>query len=149
MLWRVPVHLKQIQHQGRHFPWPRPECCPRCRNWQVWGHGYVERYFDGYVEALLMKCYRCPACGCVITLRPESHFPRIRSPRQGIMDHLQHRLAQGRWPPSPLARSRLRHWLANLRQQVTAWLTHGWIQGLWAGFEELLARGQVPVARFS
>jgi hypothetical protein len=43
----------------------------------------------------------------------------------------------------------LRHWLANLRRQVTARLTNGWGQGLWAGFEELLLRGQVPVARFS
>jgi hypothetical protein len=77
MLWRVPVNLKQIHEQGRHFPWPRPECCPRCRNWQVWGHGYVERYFDGYCEALLLKCYRCPACGCVITLRPESTKKRV------------------------------------------------------------------------
>jgi hypothetical protein len=149
MLWRVPADLKQIRDQGRHFPWPRPECCPRCRNWRVWGHGYVERYFDGYIEALLVKCYRCPACGCVITLRPESHFPRIRSPLQAIREHLHVRLSQGRWPPSSLARSRLRHWLANLRRQVTARLTNGWGQGLWAGFEELLSRGQVPVARFS
>jgi hypothetical protein len=86
MLWRVPADLKQIHDQGRHFPWPRPECCPRCRNWRVWGHGYVERYFDGFTEALRVKCYRCPACGCVITLRPECHFPRIRSPRQVIRD---------------------------------------------------------------
>jgi hypothetical protein len=95
------------------------------------GHGYVERYFDGYIEALPVKCYRCPACGCVITLRPENHFPRIRSPRQVIREHLHVRLSQGRWPLSPLARSRLRHWLANLKRQVLARLTHGWTQGLW------------------
>jgi len=149
MLWRVPVNLKQINVQGRHYRWPRPECCPRCRNWRVWGHGYVERYFDGFAEALLVKCYRCPACGCVITSRPESHFPRIRSPRQVIRDHLHHRLSQGRWPPSSLARSRLRHWLANLKRQILARLTNAWTQGPWAGFEELLLRGQIPVARVS
>lgn len=149
MLWRVSVNLKQIHDQGRNFPWPRPQCCPGCRNWRVWGHGYVQRYFDGFSEALLLKCYRCPACGRVITLRPESHFPRIRSSRQVIQDHLQHRLSLGRWPPSPLSRPRLRHWLANLRRQVAARLTNVWTQGLWAGFEELLSRGQLPVARFS
>ena len=89
MIWAVPANLKQIHDQGRHYRWPRPESCPRCRNWRVWGHGYAERYFDGFAEALRVRCYRCPACGCVITLRPESHFPRIRSPRQVIRECLQ------------------------------------------------------------
>lgn len=149
MLWRVPVDLKQINVQGRHYRWPRPGCCPRCRNWRVWGHGYVERFFDGFAKALPVKCYRCPACGCVITLRPESHFPRIRSSQQVIRDQLHHRLSQGRWPPSTLSRPRLRHWLANLKRQTLARLTNAWTQGLWAGFEELLLRGLIPVGRVS
>jgi len=147
MLWRVSADLKQIHEQGRHFTWPRPEGCPRCHNWRVWGHGYVERYFDEFAQPLPVKCYRCPACGCVITLRPDSHFPRIRSRLLVIREHLRLRLRQGRWPPSALNRSRLRHWLANLKRQVLARLTNAWTQGLWAGFEELLLRGQVPVAR--
>ena len=147
MLWAVPANLKQIHDLGRHYRWPRPECCPRCRNWRVWGHGYVARYFDGFAQALWMRCYRCPACGCVITLRPESHFPRIRSPLQVIQEHLRLRLSQGRWPPSAMSSSRLRHWLANLKRQVMARLTSAWTQGLWAGFLELLVRGQPPVAR--
>jgi len=147
MIWSVPANLKQIHDEGRHYRWPRPESCSRCRNWRVWGHGYVERYFDGFAEALLVKCYRCPACGCVITLRPESHFPRIRSSRQVIREHLHFRLGQGRWPPSALSRPRVRHWLANLKRQILARLTNTWMRGLWAGFEELLLRGRIPVAR--
>lgn len=149
MIWAVAVDLKQIHDLGRDYPWPRPECCMRCRNWRVWGHGFVRRYFDGCADALLLRCYRCPLCGCVITARPASFFPRIRSSRQTILTHLHQRLCQGRWPPSPLTRPRLRHWLANLRRQVTARLTHGWDRGLWAGFQELLLRGQLPVARVS
>lgn len=149
MIWSVPVNLKQIHDQKRNYRWPRPESCPRCHNWRVWGHGYVERYFDDFTDALLLKCYRCPCCGCVLTLRPASHFSRIRSSQQAIHSHLQHRLNHGRWPPSALARSRLRHWLANLRRQVQAYLTNVWEQGLMVGFEALLLRGHIPVARLS
>jgi hypothetical protein len=85
----------------------------------------------------------------VITLRPESHFPRIRSSQQVIRDQLHPRLSQGRWPPSTLSRPRLRHWLANLKRQTLARLTNAWTQGLWAGFEELLLRGLIPVGRVS
>ena len=149
MLWRVSVDLKQIFAQGRDYPWPRPDGCLRCHNWNVWGHGYVHRYFDGFVGALLMKCYRCPSCGCVITLRPASHFSRIRCSQRTIRSHLLHRLSHGRWPPSALSRSRLRHWLANLKRQVQAYLTNCWNSGLLAGFEALLLRGRIPVARVS
>lgn len=147
MLWRVPVDLKQILAQGRHYPWPRPDNCLRCHNWHVWGHGYVQRYFDGFTGVILMKCYRCPSCGCVITLRPDSHFPRIRSSVQTIRSHLHHRLTQGCWSSSVLLRSRLRHWLANLRCQIQAHLANYWRFGLLVGFEELLRSDLIPVAR--
>lgn len=149
MIWPVLVELKQIFEMGRCYPWPRPECCPRCSNWRVWGHGYVARYFDGFGEALQVKCYRCPACRCVITLRPDSHFTRIHTSRESIRNHLNQRLNQGRWPPSALPRSRLRHWLANLRRQVQAHLTNNWTLGLLAGFDALLLRSLTPVARVS
>jgi hypothetical protein len=149
MIWSVAVDLKRIHEQGRNFSWPRPPCCLRCNNWRIWGHGYVERYFDGFVEALPIKCYRCPACGCVITLRPESHFARIHSSKKTIRFHLSRRLKTGRWPPSPLPRSRLRHWLSNLRRRAHVFLTAAWRQGLWAGFETLLSQGQTPVSRLA
>lgn len=147
MIWFVSVDLKKIHEEGRCYSWPRPSCCLRCNNWRVWGHGYVERYFDGFVEALLLKCYWCPACGCVITLRPKSYFVRIHSSIETVRFHIFHRLKTGRWPPSLLPRSRLRHWLFNLRRRAQAFLTAAWDQGLWAGFEALLSQSQTPVAR--
>jgi hypothetical protein len=149
MIWHVPGLLKDIFLLGRRFPWPRPECCWRCRSPRLWGHGFVRRYIDGFPDALLLKCFRCPDCGCVVTLRPESHFPRIRSSKQTIRSHLLHRLTRGCWPPSKLCRPRMRHWLSNLKRRVEAYLTHAWSGGLWAGFDELLRRGQIPVARLS
>jgi hypothetical protein len=79
MIWFVAVDLKQIQHQGKKFRWSRPNACPRCHHWRIWGHGYALRYFAGFAEALPMKCYRCPSCRCVLTARPGAYFSRIRS----------------------------------------------------------------------
>lgn len=149
MIWFVPIDLKKIYKQGRMFSWPHPPECLRCNNWRVWGHGYVERYFDGFVAALPIKCYRCPACGCVITLRPQTHFVRIHASKDTVREHLHHRLETGRWPPSSLPRSRLRHWVFNLKRRVHAFLTAVWDQGLWAGFESLISRGKTPIARLS
>lgn len=146
MICAVTADLKKIHQKGRFYPWVRPACCPRCQNWRVWGHGFVERYFDGFVEALPLKCYRCPGCGCVITLRPDSHFPRIRAPISLIRSHLFHRLETCRWPASSFSRSRLRHWLVHLRCRVKAFLTEAWEGGLRGGFEALLSLGQIPVA---
>lgn len=147
MIWNVPALLKDIFAQGRHFPWPRPDGCPRCHSVRLWGHGFVGRYFDGFATCLLLKCYRCPDCGCVITLRPDSHFPRIRSAKQTIRAHLAHRLDSGRWPPSCVPRPRLRHWLVHLMRRVQAHLSCGWKEGIMAGFERLLTLGVVPVGR--
>lgn len=149
MIWPVVLNLKQIQQFGKNFDWPRPQACLRCDHFQVWGHGYALRYFDGFYAALPMKCYRCPQCGCVITARPAAYFPRIRRCIATIVTCLRQRLEQGRWPALGLSRSRLRHWLKNLVGQVRIHLTEAWSDGLLAGYTELLARGLIPVARVS
>lgn len=149
MIWFVAVDLKQIQHSGKKFPWPRPPCCPSCRHWRIWGHGYALRYFDGFSESLPMKCYRCPHCGCVLTARPEGYFPRIRCCITALVACLTQRLTQGRWPAKMRPRSRLRHWLANLSSQVRIHLTETWDKGLLQGYDVLRARGLIPVARVS
>lgn len=149
MILYVPVLLKEIYQQGRKYPWKRPEACLRCQHYRVWGHGFVQRYFDGFATCLYLKCYRCPNCRCVITLRPATHFSRIRSSKETIRSHLCHRLAKNRWPPSSLPRPRLRHWLTNLNRQILAHLTSAWDRGLLAGFDALLFMGLVPVALVS
>ena len=149
MIWSVVLDLKQILQQGKDYAWPRPEACLRCRHWKVWGHGYALRYFDGFSGALPMKCYRCPQCGCVMTARPADYFSRIHSTMAVIVTCLSRRLTQGRWPDLPRPRSRLRHWLANLRRRVRLHLTATWSEGLLAGYEALHERGQIPVARIS
>ncbi|NOY53666.1 MAG: hypothetical protein GXP58_08600 [Deltaproteobacteria bacterium] len=74
----------------------RPGSCPRCHSDRLWGHGFVERLFDGFSVPLLIRRYRCSLCGCIITLRPDSHFPRIQAPKEEIRSALSHRIATGR-----------------------------------------------------
>ncbi|HDS16022.1 MAG TPA: hypothetical protein ENN66_05345 [Proteobacteria bacterium] len=149
MIWSIAVDLKQIQQQGKAYAWPRPTSCPRCRHWRLWGHGYALRYFDGFPTALPMKCYRCPLCGCVVTARPADYFLRIRSTMAVIVACLTQRLTRDRWPAQMQPRSRLRHWLSNLAGRVRIHLSETWSGGLLRGYDRLLERGQIPVARIS
>lgn len=149
MICPVAVQLKDIFELGKAYPWELPATCPRCGHYRVWGHGFVSRYFQGFPTSLYLKCGRCPECGCVVTLRPDGHFPRIRTAITAIRTHLAERQNTGRWPLSELPRSRLRHWRTNLARWSCALLTNSWPQGLVAAFDELVSRGLVPVSRFS
>lgn len=147
MIHFVSVILKEIFEQGKDYPWRRPSACLRCNHYRVWGHGFVERFFHGFATCLYLKCYRCPACGCVMTVRPDTHFSRVRCCKVIIRSCLARRLCEGRWPRSSLSPPRMRHWLANLSRQTKARLTDAWQKGLLAAFDHLAALGFVPVGR--
>jgi len=146
MVIPVEADLKQILVQERGYPWPRPACCPRCRQARVWGHGFVTAYFDEHPVHLLLRRFRCPGCGCVMRLRPAGYFSRFQASRRRIFACLSHRLNHGRYLPG-LSRSRQRHWVVALQRQVTAVLGEGFRNRLLEGFEALVRRGRVPVAR--
>jgi hypothetical protein len=111
----------------------------------VWSHGFVERIFDGFNVTLSLKCYRCPLCGCVITLRPDTHFPRFQASKDKIRSFLSERLKTGRWPPGQ-SHSRQRHWLRNLKKQTKALLSDTWAKGLLTAFDYLTSKGNTPVS---
>lgn len=146
MIQFVAVILKEIFEQGRNFYWERPSKCPRCASFKVWGHGFVPALFDGFDKSLLLKRYRCPDCGCVITMRPESHFSRFQASRLTIRSALQHRINYGKWPHS-LTSARMRHWMTNLKHQIQAHLSQSWRSGLMAAYDNLLSLGKVPVSK--
>ena len=147
MIYFVSVQLKNIFEQGKNYPWVKPEICPACGHYKVWGHGFTARYFRGFPRCLYLKCYRCPGCLRIITLRPDTHFSRLRSSRETIRSHLEQRQAKGRWPRSSLSRSCLRHWLANLTRQTSVHLGCDWQGGFVAAFDWLIAMGKTPVSR--
>ncbi len=69
------MDLEIIQAFGKHFKWKNPGICPNCIGARLWGHGFVLRYFAGFVCGLWMKRWRCPDCGSVHTVRPEEFSP--------------------------------------------------------------------------
>ena len=79
MIIFIPVVLKTILKEGKKYSWPRPERCPRCDRYKVWGHGYVLSIFDGFIHSLWLKRYRCPQCHCIIKLRPAGYFKRFQA----------------------------------------------------------------------
>ena len=142
----VDVELKEIFEQGKNFPWVRPAACLKCHHYKVWGHGFVPRFFDGFVFCLYLKCYRCPLCSCVITSRPDTHFRRTRCCKETIRALLVLRITTDRWPPSSLPTSRMRIWLANLKRQALAHLA-SLKESLIAAFDRLIVMRFVPVSR--
>ncbi len=137
MIYSVSVVLKDIFALGKDFPWERPSSCPRCGHYRLWGHGYVPRYFRGFSSCLYLKCFRCPSCCCVLTLRPDSHYPRIRTCVAVIREHVFHRDRHGHWPRSDLARSNLRYWWKNLKSRALVYLDNRFTGGMSAAFELL------------
>jgi hypothetical protein len=142
----VAAKIKEVFERGRDFPWPRPELCPGCRASAVWGHGFVSAYFDGFAQGLLLRRWLCPACGCVIRMRPQEYFARFQAPIETIRQALSERLLRGRWPPG-LSRPRLRHWLNALRRKAAAYFGQGAKGGLLVTFDTLRLKGIIPVSR--
>ena len=142
MIHFVDVLLKDIFQMGREYPWNKPDKCPCCGNWKLWGHGFVSAFFHGFSSAIWLKRYRCPSCGCIIRMRPASHFSRFQSSRHTIGSTLLHRINTGRWPKGS-CKSRPRHWLKNLKRQMKAWLDTKTEPA--KAFDLLLNQGRTPV----
>jgi hypothetical protein len=146
MILSLCVSIKKIVECGREFAWPKPESCPRCRGDRIWGHGFVGTLFDGFVEQVLMKRWRCPDCRCVMKARPDGYFERFQASMEEIRSSIAYRLKSGRWPPGT-SRSRQGHWLRSLRCNVKAHLEDRWVAGLIAGFDRLIEKKIIPVCR--
>ena len=146
MILQVTANLKEIEEKGRNYQWDRPRVCLRCRGNHLWGHGYVESWFDGCVRALLLRRYRCPECGCVIKLKPRGFFRRFQAKKETIRFDIITRLKTGKWPPG-CSSARCRHWLRALKRQTMAHLGIEWMGHLSKAFDRLTEMGKVPVSR--
>jgi len=114
----VEVCVKTLVALGRNYPWKKPEQCPKCQSVRLWGHGYVEAYFDEAAsQSVLLKRYRCPECRVVVRLRPKGYWQRIQATIETVRQNLLDRIEKGRWPPGCNG-ARGRHWLRGLRRQV-------------------------------
>lgn len=95
----VSVNVKELYELGKKYPWPRPKQCLSCRSSRIWGHGYVQRYFEGFVHPLWVKRYRCPDCHTVYTLRSDLFYMRFRYPLWIILYSLIIRILYHRFIP--------------------------------------------------
>jgi len=140
------ANLNKLFIDGRNYPWPKPEHCPRCNGCRLWGHGFVLAYFDGYDQPFNLKRYRCPECRCVLRLRPAGYFKRFQAPIAMIRFSVAFKVRAGKWILA-ISRSRQCHWLRALGKRIKAYLTDTWSHGVVAGFDYLLQLGQIPVSR--
>jgi hypothetical protein len=75
------IDLKITQAAKKQFPWKKPSSCPNCGSCRLWGHGFVLRYFIGFVFGIWLKRWRCPECKAVHTVRPVQYSPRYHYPK--------------------------------------------------------------------
>ena len=146
MIIFFPVILKSLFEKGRDYPWLRPEKCPHCNNYKVWGHGFVGGLFDGFRQPLLLRRNRCPDCGCIIRCRPAGYFKRFQASIETIRCSISSKTEKGRWLPG-ISCSRLTHWWRALKRRMAAFLGNTWNLGVLEGFDYLLAQGQTPASR--
>ena len=146
MVISVSCEVKEIFEKGKDYKWSKPEICPHCKASQVWGHGFVPAYFDGLSGYVYLRRWRCPACWCVIRVRPCGYFRRFQAAIEDIRSRLSFRILGGRWLPD-MSHSRQRHWLLALQRMVKAYLDNRWKGGLLEAFDYILSLGQIPVSR--
>jgi hypothetical protein len=140
------VKLKELFKKERDYPWQKPNSCPCCNSFRLWGHGFAPAIFDGFIRPLLLKLYRCPDCGCVIRLRPKGYFKRFQASVETIRSSIVCKVTTNRWIAG-VERTRQCHWFRFLCKQIKVYLTDTWSEGIVAGFDYLLRLGQVPVSR--
>lgn len=117
LILHLEIDGKRLKEQGKDYRWPRPRRCPACGGRRLWGHGYVERFFDGCAGPLWMKRYRCPECGAVHTLRPTACWRGFWAPWALIVVSLLSKLKRGRWLEA-VSRQRQQYWWRGLRRQL-------------------------------
>lgn len=114
----------------------------------MWGHGYVEAYFEGYDCPVYLRRYRCDDCGCVYTIRPFGYWPRHHVPVRIIFRRLCHRIKQGVWDRrGGFTRQRQGHWLRALKKNIRTYLGMNFEETIFEGFYELMHIGRTPVLR--
>lgn len=144
MILSVCAKLNDIYQQGTRYKWIKPSVCPRCGSVKIWGHGFVLAYFDGFLEGLLLRRFRCPDCRCIIRMKPKGYFQRFHAAIHTIHSCLRSRLSGGKWDRT-LSLTRQRHWLCALKRKAAAML--GLYVDLPEAFERLMQQGIVPVSR--
>ena len=112
----LSVDFTELHTLGKEYRWKRPKRCFHCDGSRIWGHGYVERFFDDVPDRLWMKRWRCPDCGRVYTVRPHTHWRGFWASQATILSSLVTKESEHRWL-SMVDRQRQQYWWQGLRIQ--------------------------------
>ncbi|WP_281791626.1 hypothetical protein [Desulforhabdus amnigena] len=145
MILFVSVAIKSLVELGRRYEWPKDLVCPECGS-RLWGHGFVQAWFDGCPQAVRLARYRCSQCRKVFRARPVGYWSRFQASISDIRESLSHRLSHLRWP-SGRSPSRQRHWLSGLKKQILARWGAGWAGNFLEAFDQLCREGIPAVSR--
>lgn len=116
LVLHVAVDVKRLFELGKKYPWPRPKRCLFCQSSRLWGHGYVQRYFEGFIRPLWVHRLRCGDCHTVYTLRPDLFYRRFRYPVRTILWSLMTKIGKGFWL-SCIPRQNQQYWFQGLTLQ--------------------------------
>ncbi len=114
LILHFAVDVKDLAERGKDFPWLMPLRCPRCGSVRLWGHGFAERYFEGFCKCIWVKRFRCPDCRAVHTCRPLGFLRGFRYPAGVIRSSLLEKIAHNRWIRD-VVRQNQQYWYRCLR----------------------------------
>ena len=117
--------------------------CLSCGSSRIWGHGYVRRYFEGFLGPLWIRRLRCPDCRTVYTLRPDLFYRGFRYSLSTILSSLMTRITDHRWL-SFLPRQNQQYWYKGLRFQCLR--LRNVLPPDRDAVKEIIARGLIPVS---
>ena len=112
------VDVKVLFERGKKFPWLKLLRCPRCGSARLWGHGFAERYFEGFGKCLWVKRFRCPDCFAVHTCRPLGFLRGFRYSAGVIRSSLLKKITENGWVRG-VVRQNQQYWYRCLRFRIS------------------------------
>ena len=143
LVLHVAVDVQRLVELGKKYPWPRPARCLSCTSSRLWGHGYVRRYFEGFINPLWIRRLRCPDCGTVYTLRPDLFYRGFRYSVRTTLSSLVSKITDHCWLPF-LPRQNQQYWYRGLR--IQALRLKNVVSPDVDALEEIVCSGFIPVS---
>ena len=143
LVLHVAADVQRLVGLGKKYPWPRPRRCLVCSSSRVWGHGYVQRYFEGFLLPLWVRRLRCPDCRTVYILRPDLFYRGFRYSARTILSSLMTKITDGCWLPF-LPRQNQQYWFRGLMLQARR-LRSVPLPGI-DTVNEIVSRGFIPAS---